>query len=256
MSYFLVLAFFPFLLFLASLIGHLPFTELWPKVLTWISLYFPRASQRFILEIVLGLTTERNKFLSVGLLTSIWVASSGVVSYIESLNAVYEVKESRSFWKIRALAVGMLLILAFFFLTAYALMTAGEWVGLWLQGQSAAYMTPVRIWPILRWALAMVLLCLGAGVGYYILPSAKQSWRIVIPGSIFVAVSWLAATAGFNLYVSYLAGYDKTYGSLAAFIGFMVWVYLSSLIVIAGAEINSELSKACLATPIRQANDG
>src|SRR5262249_35160683 len=85
MSYFFVLSLFPFLLFLAAVIGYLPFTDLWSKVLTWITQYFPGDYQRLVLDTVLGLTKGRTRFLSAGLLTTIWVASSGIVSLIEAL---------------------------------------------------------------------------------------------------------------------------------------------------------------------------
>lgn len=112
MSYYFVAALFPFFIFLAALIGFLPFTGFWDDIVNWIVRYLPPEAQSWVLLAVLGLTRGRMKFLSVGVLGTAWSASSGVTSLMESLNAAYEVRETRSYWKRRALAFLILLILS------------------------------------------------------------------------------------------------------------------------------------------------
>src|SRR5215831_5355280 len=115
-SYYFVLAFFPFLIFLAALVGSLPFTGLWDETLGWITVNFPRESRQLILDTVSSLTHNRGSFLSIGLLGTVWAASAGFMNLMCSLNAAYEVKETRSFYKRLGLAFIMLCVLTFLFL--------------------------------------------------------------------------------------------------------------------------------------------
>lgn len=244
MSYFFVLSFFPFLIFLAALIGYLPFTDLWSKVLAWIAYSFPAESQRLIIDTVLSLTRKRTSLLSLGLLGTAWAASSGIITLSAALNVAYEVKETRSFWKLSLMALGMLFILSFFFITAFGLLATGDWLGHWI-GSRIGPSAPFQVlWAFGRWVLSLVLMGIGIAIVYYALPNGGRLWRGVIPGTVFVVLVWLPVSLGFGMYVKHLGAYDKMYGSLGAFVILMIWVYVTSLILLVGAEINSELRKA------------
>src|ERR1700730_2742722 len=104
MSYCFSLALFPFLIFVAALVGTLPFTDLWAKLLNWIVLYLPSGSQRFVFSVVLGVTTDHTRFLDLGLLGTAWVSCVGILNSMSSLNIDYEVNESRGFFKRMGLA--------------------------------------------------------------------------------------------------------------------------------------------------------
>src|SRR5262249_50120594 len=121
-SYYFVLALFPFLIFLAALVGTLPFTGLWDEVLSWITLHLPAKSQRLIFETVNRLTRGWGGFLSLGLLGTTWAACSGLMNLMCSLNAAYEVKETRNFWKRLGLAFLILFVLNFLFVGSFGLL--------------------------------------------------------------------------------------------------------------------------------------
>jgi membrane protein len=244
MSYWFVLALFPFLIFLAALVGTLPFTGLWDKLLVWITHYLPPASQRLIFQTVAALTDNRTGFLSFGVLGTAWAASSGITSLAEALNAVYELKETRSYLKRRIIALAMVLVLSASFIVAFALMTAGGRLG----KRIAAPFLPVDlhanlVWSAGWWVVSMFLIALCISFLDYSLPNLKRSWTWLTPGGVFVALAWIPALLGFDLYVRYVASYNKTYGALGALVILMVWVYVTSLIILVGAEVNSELRK-------------
>lgn len=252
MSYYFVLSLFPFLIFLAALIGYLPFTGLWDEVLKWIAQSFPTESQRLVLDTVLGLTRQRTRFLSIGLFGALWAASSGIVTLIESLDRAYQVKETRGFWKIRATALAMVFVISLFFMISLGLIMGGHFLGRWISNSFHLGPGFYFLWQALRWILSLTLLGLGVALTYYVLPNVKQPWRWVTPGSIFFILTLMPASLIFGFYVRHIASYDKTYGSLGGFVILMVWIYISGLILLMGAEINSELEKTSPQTDISQ----
>jgi membrane protein len=241
-SYYFVLALFPFLIFLAALVGSLPFTGLWDEALTWITLNFPRQSQQLILDTVSGLTRNRGSFLSVGLLGTAWAASTGFMNLMCSLNAAYEVKETRSFHKRLGIAFIMLFVLNFLLLGSFGLLTVGDWLGSRLADRGIGLLL-IMLWYVGRWSVALLLLVLALAILDHVLPNRKRPWRCFTPGALFFILAWVPATLGFNLYVRHFASYNRTYGALGAFVVLMVWTYITSLIALIGAEINRELHK-------------
>jgi len=241
-SYYFVLAFFPFLIFLAALVGGLPFTGLWDETLAWITLNFPRQSQQLILDTVRSLTHNRGSFLSLGLLGTVWAACAGLMNLMCSLNAAYEVKETRSFYRRLGLAFIMLCVLTSLFVGSFGLLTAGDWLSSQLTDRGIDVLL-ITLWFVGRWTVALLLLALAVALVDYALPNRKRPWRCLTPGALFFILAWVPATLGFNLYVRHFASYSRTYGALGAFVVLMVWTYITSLIALIGAEINRELHK-------------
>src|SRR6516225_11916910 len=241
-SYYFVLAFFPFLIFLAALVGSLPFTGLWDETLAWITLNFPRESQKLILDTVSSLTHNRASFLSIGLLGTVWAASGGFMNLMCSLNAAYKVKETRSFHKRLGLAFIMLFVLTFLFLGSFGLLTVGDWLGSRLADRGMGLLL-IILWYVGRWTVALLLLAVAIAILDHALPNRKRPWSCFTPGALFFMLAWVPATLGFNLYVRHFASYSRTYGALGAFVILMVWTYITSLIALVGAEINSELHR-------------
>ncbi len=243
MSYYFVLSIFPFLIFLAALIGTLPFTDAWTGILNWILLYFPRQSQDTVFGIVLSLTQDRKGFLSIGLLGTMWAASGGLLSLMAALNRVYQVQETRSFPKRLGLAFLMVLVLALLLLSTFGLLTAGGWIDRWLAARSMGLFTVLGLWRVTRWIASVILLGVGIAILHRTMPNVQRPLRRISPGVVFIVIGWLLASAGFNFYAQHFATFNKTYGALGVFITLMVWIYLVSLVTLAGAEINSELDK-------------
>src|SRR5262249_23602024 len=132
MSYYFVLAIFPFFIFLAGLVGSLPFTGLWDSILKGIILYLPSPSQHIVFDTVMNLTRGHRSFLSFGLVGTAWASCTGIMNLMCSLNRAYEVKESRSFFKRLGFALFMLFVFAILIVVAFALLTAGDCMDNWL----------------------------------------------------------------------------------------------------------------------------
>jgi len=243
MSYYFVAALFPFFLFLAALVGFLPFTGFWNEIMNWVVCYLPPDAQKWVLLAVLGLTRGRIPFLSFGVLGTAWGASTGIMSLMDSLNAAYEVRETRGYWKRRALALLLLVVLSLLVIAAFGVSSLGHWAVVWLAARSGRVVSLSPLWDVGRWAITFLLIALAAAVADYALPNQKRPWRWVTPGSVFVILAWLLASKGFNAYVHYIGSYSKTYGALGGLMILMLWIYIVSLIILVGAEVNNQLDK-------------
>ena len=243
MSYYFVAALFPFFIFLAALVGFLPFTGFWNGILDWVVRYLPPDAQKWVLLAVLGLTRGRIPFLSLGVLGTAWSASTGIMSLIDSLNAAYEVRETRSYWRRRGLSLLLLVVLSFLVIAAFGVFSIGHWVGVWLAVRAGRVVSLSPLWDVGRWLVTFLLIGLAAAITDYALPNLKRPWRWITPGSLFVISAWLLAQKGFDAYVHYVGSYSKTYGALGGLMILMVWIYIVSLIILVGAEVNSQLDK-------------
>jgi membrane protein len=243
MSYFFLMALFPFFILLAAIVGYLPFTGAWPRVLIWITQYFPDPVQPYVFKTVTNLTQAWGGLLSFGLVSSIWIATRAVISLMDGLNAAYNARETRGFWKRRLLACGVMLVFALTFLTAFGLLTFGGRVGHWLGTHSGAGVAFVVLWHVLRWAIPLALLNFAVGFANYVLPNTKRPWRWVTPGSLFVVLIWLPATVGFNAFLRHFST-AGAYGAVGTFFVLMTWVYMTNFILLVAAEMDSELEKA------------
>jgi membrane protein len=242
-SYYFVLALFPFLIFLAALLGSLPFTGLWDEVLTWIAHNLPPDSRRLILETVTSLMDGRHSFLSIGILGAAWATCAGLMNLMCSLNTVYDVEETRSFWNRLGLAFIMLFVLSLLFVGSFGLLSAGDWLGVWLVNRASPSFLVITLWFVGRWVLSLALLALAVAILDHALPNLQRPRRCFTPGTLFVVAAWTPSTLGFNLYIRHLASYNRTYGALGAFVILMLWMYITSFIVLVGGEINCELRK-------------
>jgi len=242
-SYYFVLALFPFLISLAALVGSLPLTGLWNEFLAWITHDLPPGSRHLVLATVTSLMRGRQSFLSIGILGTAWAVCAGLMNQMYSLNVVYGVQETRSFWKRVGLAFVMLFVLTFLFVGSFGLLSAGDWLGIWLVNRTSPSFLVISLWFVGRWILSLVLLALAVAIVEHTLPDLQRPWRCFTPGTLFVVVAWTPATLAFNLYIRHLASYNATYGALGAFVILMLWLYITSFIVLVGAEINCELRK-------------
>jgi membrane protein len=182
--------------------------------------------------------------LGIGLLVALWSASGWVGAFTRAMNAIYDVREGRPFWKLRPLQV--VITLATVLLVSLVLLAVvvsgpiakavGTAVGL---GDTA-----VTVWGIAKWPVLLVVLMAMVDGLYYIAPNVRQPrLRWVTPGGVVAVVTWIAASAGFGIYVSNFSSYGKTYGTLGSVITFLVWIWLSNLALLFGGELDSELER-------------
>jgi membrane protein len=239
MSYYFVLAIFPFLIFLAAMVGFLPFTNLWASIVEWMMLYLPRELRQSMLRTVLDLTSGRTSYLSFGLLGTSWAASSGFVALMESLSVAYGVKETRGYWQKRLVALLTLFAASGFFLVCFALMSMGHWLGVLLANRLGTGRSFILFWDIGRWAATLLLLNLGIGLMDYALPNVRRPWRWITPGTAVAVLFSVLATLGFDAYALHFSIYAHAYSALLSFILLVLWIYVASFILLIGAEINS-----------------
>lgn len=242
-SFYFVLSLFPFFLLIAAIIGWLPSTNFWHSFVPWIMTYFPRMSRTILLAAILDLSKWHTAFLSFGLITTLWSASSGFVSLMEALSVAYGGKDTRSFWRKRAIAIGATIGAAIFFLLSFGLWTVGRWAerALTFDWQSVeVFQTP---WRIAWWTFTLLLLSFGVDLVNYFLPDGERRWRWLSPGAIFVALSFTLASVGLDFYVRHNTMLPKVYGTLAGFIILMIWMYIATLILLIGAETNTAMAE-------------
>jgi membrane protein len=182
--------------------------------------------------------------VGIGLLGALWSASGWVGAFTRAMNAVYEVKEGRPFWKLRPLQILITLVTVLLVsLVLLAVVVSGpiaEAVGTAVGVGDTA----VSVWGVAKWpVLLVVLMAMVAGL-YYIAPNVRQPrLRWVTPGGVTAVLVWILASAGFGIYVSNFGSYGKTYGTLGSVITFLVWMWLSNLALLFGAELDSELER-------------
>jgi membrane protein len=181
----------------------------------------------------------------LSLAVALWSASGYIGVFMKASNAIYDVPEGRPVWKTLPIRLGVTLITEVL-LTAAALMVVftgglarqvGQAIGIGSAGVTA--------WNIVKWPVLLVIVMLLFAVLYWASPNAKHGgFRWVSPGSAVAVVIWLLASAGFGFYVANFGSYNKTYGSLAAVIIFLVWLWISNIAILLGAEFDAELQRS------------
>jgi membrane protein len=236
MSFFFALSIFPFLLVVASIVGWLPFTNLWQTFAQWIITYLPMDSRHLLFSTILDLTRGYKSFFSLGVLGMVWSSSAGFVSLMQGLSKAHGVPETRSIWKKYGIALIATFVAALFFIVSFAVLTLGHWMRMALSSSLASAGILHFPWAILRFALTLLLMCLGFDLIDHFLPDTRRPWRWFPASSIIVSLTFVVATEGMNLYVRHNASISKVYGAIAGFIVFLLWIYIANLILLGAAE--------------------
>lgn len=202
---------------------------------------FPESAQSLIGDQMTALASANQRGLGIGLIVSLalalWSASGGVGNLITAVNLAYDEEETRGFVKRKALALGLTISAIVFFSLTFSLVAVFPAVANALDLPAAARLGLQA----LRWAVILVLVTVALAVLYRVAPDrdgAKIKWLSV--GAVVATVAWVVAAIGFSLYVDNFGSYGKTYGSLAGVVVLLLWLWLSILVVLLGAEINAE----------------
>lgn len=245
LAYFFLLALFPLLLFLTSLIGLFmgSGTGLRDSLFNYLSKVLPGSASQLVSTTMFEVTNNSGGGkISFGILAALWAASNGMGAISETLNAAYHVEESRPWWKQRLTAVGLTIVLAILIISALVLVLSGGKIADWLAASYGFGFAFVIAWKILQWPIVLVFLLLAFALIYYWAPDLiDQDWKWVTPGSVIAVALWLLVSLGFRLYLHYFDSYSKTYGSLGAVIVLMLWFYFTGAAILIGGEINSDI---------------
>ena len=160
------------------------------------------------------------------------------------MNAIYEVQEGRPFWKLRPLQIAMTLVAVLFVaIIAIALVVTGS-LARSIGDQIGLGDTAVTVWSIAKWPVMLVVISLLFAGLYFLAPNVRQPrFRLVTPGGAVAVLIWVIASAGFSLYVSHFGSYNRTYGSLGAAVTFLVWLWITNLALLFGAELDAEIER-------------
>ena len=243
-----LLALFPLLVFLLTLFGLFASRSI--QLRTGLLSYFADFLPPLAFQLLKNTTEELAKSaseekLTVGVLLALWFASGGVASMMSTLNVAYRMKETRSWFKVRAIALGLTLLISILIFSALCIVLAGgtliDWIGKELHFASEM----VAVWKALQWPAAALFVIFSYDLIYYCgLTARRKRWYWITPGSAFGALLWFAASAGFRIYLRFFNSYTTIYGSLGALIILVVWLYVAGLAFLIGGEINANIERA------------
>jgi membrane protein len=248
LAYKFFLALFPFFIFIVALSGFagslFGVDDPRAEIMSTLATALPADAYSVIDAQVSNVVESKNAaLLSVGIIGAIWAASSGMGSFMKALNRVYEVKETRPFYKKYAIAVGLTLLAGGLMVGSLVVLLAGQFFALDVARQLGLEDSASTLIVVVRWPLAIVALMMAVAFLYGVAPNIDLPIKWISPGAIFFTLTWLVATFAFGLYVANFGSYGDTYGALGGVVILLVWLYLTSFILLVGAEFNSVLAQ-------------
>ena len=246
LTYYGILSIFPALLVFVSVLGLIGDSATQP-LLDNLATVAPGAAQEIFTNAIENLNRDQGSagiLFVVGLAGALWTASGYVGAFMRASNSIYEVEEGRPFWKLRPAQIAITLVMVILLsLGAIAVVLTGplaEEVGDVIGVGGAA----VTAWDIAKWPALILLVSLMLSVLYWAAPNVKQpGFRWLTPGGVLAVVVWIVASAAFAFYVANFGSYNETYGTIGGMIVFLVWLWISNIAVLLGAELNAEVER-------------
>ncbi|ASF08953.1 YihY/virulence factor BrkB family protein [Nocardia brasiliensis] len=246
LTYYSVLSIFPGLVVLTAILGALG-PSATQSLIDTIQQMGPSSGTALLVDSLRqlqGASQLSGPLAVIGLATALWTASGYIGAFMRASNAIYDTEEGRPIWKTVPVQLGLTaLMVVLLALCAIGVVVTGqvaERVGQWLGIGSAA----VLVWDIAKWPVLAVLVSLAFALLYWAAPNAQQpGFRWLSPGSVLAVLLWIAASAGFAVYVANFGSYNKVYGSLGGVAVFLIWLWLSNIAVLLGAEFDAELAR-------------
>ena len=247
LTYYGVLAIFPMLIVLVSVLGLIGNSVTQPLIDN-LGKVAPGAAKQIFTSAITNIQKNQGTagvLVIVGLAGALWSASGYVGAFMRASNVVWDVEEGRPIWKTIPVRIGVTVV-------TLLLLTAGA-IAVTFTGGLAREVgnvigvgnTAVQIWDIAKWPVLVILVAVMLAILYYAAPNVKQpGFHWVTPGGLLAVLLWIAASALFALYVANFSSYNKTYGALASVIVFLVWLWITNTVILLGAELNAELERA------------
>ena len=246
LTYYSVLAIFPVLIVLVSILGLVGNSATQPLIDN-LGTVAPGPAKDIFTSALKNLQGDQGAagvLFVVGLVGALWSASGYVGAFMRASNAIYDIDEGRPVWKTLPVRVSLTLVL----LTLLAIST----IAVVLTGGLAAKVgdllglgsTAVDVWDIAKWPVLLVVVSFMFALLYWAAPNVKHpGFRWISPGGVLAVVAWLIASGAFGLFVSNFGSYNKTYGALGGVVVFLVWLWISNIVILLGAEFNAELER-------------
>ncbi|WP_353092946.1 YihY/virulence factor BrkB family protein [Tissierella praeacuta] len=244
LSYFLVLSAFPFLIFFLNILSYTSIAR--EDVLHSIIVLLPLDTQRLIYTLLIEtIVTSNETLLSLSAITGIWAASKGILALIRVLNKAYDVEETRTYLELRGIAVLFTIALLALLLLVLLTLVFGEVLGNRIFEFLGITKKFISFWKYFRVTISLFSMIFIFTLLYRFVPSIKNDHKIsfkhAIPGAVFTSIGWIITSTIFSYYVNNFGNYGKTYGSLGGIIVLLIWLYISSIVIIMGGEINATL---------------
>jgi len=246
LTYYAILSIFPGLVVLVALVGLLGDSTT-GEIITNLTQLTPGAVRDILTAATQDLQAHRSSagvIALVGLLAALWAASAYVSAFMRAANRIFDVPEGRPIWKTLPLRIGVTLLAGFLLIASLLIVVLTGHVAEMVGGAFGIESTVVRVWDIAKWPVLVLLVSLLFSLLYWASPNARLGGiRWISPGSIFAVLLWLAASGLFAVYAANFSSYSRTYGALASVIAFLVWLWLSNLALLLGAQLDSELER-------------
>lgn len=247
MAFMFILGIFPFLLFLMSLFAWLGKKSLIDPILNFLTAFTPHDVSRLIINTLNeAMIFHQGGLIAIfGFCVTVALASNAVAVIMKGLNRAYQIEENRPFWFTRLLSILMVFANAFVLFISVNLIILGKVILEFIITYTLLPHGFINFILIARWPVSFLALYVMALLNYYILPAVvgheKTKRKSVLPGTLFFCFFWLLGSWTFSLYLSNLNTYNKVYGTIGAFAIMMVWLFYTSLIILIGGEINSQV---------------
>jgi membrane protein len=242
LSYYFLLALFPLLLFLLSLLGIFAGanSQMRESIVAGLGRMAPGSASSLVHSVIdQTFKASSGIKLAAGVLGALWAASGGMGAIVVSLNVIHRAKETRPWWKQRLTTVGLTVALAVLVITGLVLALYGGKIGDALTsyiGLSSAFQVA---WKAIEWIVSFGAMFLSFSLVYYFGPDIEdRRWYWVTPGAVVGVALWLLSSLGFRIYLHFFNNYSATYGSLGAVIILMLWLYMTGLAILVGGELN------------------
>lgn len=247
MGFMLMLGIFPAMLFLVAVFGWMGNKSFINPVLAFLSNVIPSDSMSLIYTVLkeVMLFSKGGLMATIGVVVTLFLTSNAVAVVLKGLNRAYQVEETRSFIYTRILSIIMVFVNTFMLFLSINLIIFGKLI-ISFSVNHLGMTSPYAIFLMtMRWPVAFLALYFMALINYYILPDLKGDESLkrksALPGTLFFCIFWLVGSWGFSIYVNNLQTYNRVYGTIGAFAMLMVWLYYTSILLLIGGEINSQV---------------
>jgi membrane protein len=246
LTYYGILAIFPALLVLVSVLGLIGESATQPLIDNLGEVAPGPAQEIFTsaIENLQGSQGAAGVFFIVGLAGALWSASGYVAAFMRASNSIYDIEEGRPIWKTLPTRVVLTLVLLILLAISAVAVTLTGGLAREVGGVIGLGDTAITVWSIAKWPVLLLVVSFMFGLLYWAAPNVKHpKFRWVTPGGVLAVIGWVIASLGFAFYVANFGSYNKTYGALAGPIVFLVWLWISNIMVLLGAELNAELER-------------
>ena len=240
MTYYLLLALFPFLIFLLNLLMYFDVNK--TTLMNGIRKTIPAESSDLVFSIVDKVISSSGvTLLSIGMIMAFWSATKGTNAIIKGLNEAYEVKEDRSFFVVKGVGIIATLGIPLMMIASFLFLVLGEQIGEFVSDK-LGLLDYLGLWELLRVLIPLSVMSLFFTLLYKLTPNRHIKFKHAAVGGIFSTISWVGISMLFSFYVSHFGNYSNIYGGIGSIIILLLWLKISSTILIIGGEINAEIA--------------